>query len=69
MESQSCEDVMLEYRTRINSYTTENVLSFEEARNLTLFQLASSFGAGTNIPIHVRDVNARIIECQAEAGG
>lgn len=69
MESQPCEDVLLEYRTRINSYTTGDILTFEEARDRTLLELASSFGTGTSIPIHIRDINARIVECQEESGG
>ena len=69
MESQSCDDVLLEYRTRINSYTTGNVLTFEEARDRTLLELASSFGTGTSIPIHIRDINARITQCEADREG
>ena len=69
MESQSCEDILLEYRTRINSYTTGNTLSTEEAHDLTLLQLASSFGTGTSIPIQIRDISTRVIQCQANQEG
>lgn len=69
MDSQACEDVLLEYRTRINSYTAGNVLTVEEAHDLTLLELASSFGTGTNIPIHIRDISARITQCEANQEG
>ncbi len=69
MQSQTCADVLLEYRTRMRTYTMEGVLTVEEAHDMTLLQLASSFGAGTSIPIHIRDINARITQCEANQEG